>query len=339
MQQTRFDRLLSFFWDNIIKMVVWIRVQLLQQWSFFHSKAPKSSIFGEPRELPSLIRAYEWTLAHRRGIRVENPSTLKKMSKVSLKMYLCLDAALSGRCQKLRRFQRLHCGGWEKKDGSNAILAQSNRRLEFAKSFVNPRTQRFDNMYDYVHIDEKWFYMTKINTNYYLVPGETPPHRTCKSKRYITKVMFMCAVARPRWDSHAHRHFDGKIGIWPFTFEEPAKRSSKNRPAGTLETKCITSINRVEMTKMMVEKVIPAIKQKWPAGSKRCIIQQDNAKPHTNGGDNAIMQAMQHDRIRMELSNQPPNSPDFNSTGRFFLEQKKRIKGRFFLEQREYNLP
>ena len=33
---------------------------------------------------------------------------------------------------------------------------------------------------------------------------------------------------------------------------------------------------------------------------------------HTTGGDNAIMHAMQHDRIRMELTNQPPNSPDFN---------------------------
>ena len=200
---------------------------------------------------------------------------------------------------------------------SNAIkplLTEENKiaRLIFAKSFVNPRTQRFDAMYDYVHIDEKWFYMTKINANYYLVPGEEPPHRTCKSKRYITKVMFMCAVARPRWDPAANRQFDGKIGVWPFIFKEAAKRSSKNRRAGTMETKCITSINRMEMKKMLVEKVIPAIKQKWPVGSTRCIIQQDNAKPHTTGGDNAIMEAMVHDRIRMELTNQPPNSPDFN---------------------------
>ena len=122
----RFDRLLSFFWNNIIKMVIWIRVQLLQQWSFFHSKVPKSRIFGELQELPFLIRACKWTLAQRRGIRAENLSTLKKMSKVSLKMYLCLNAVLSGHCQKLRWFQRLYCGGWEKKDGLNAILAQSN---------------------------------------------------------------------------------------------------------------------------------------------------------------------------------------------------------------------
>ena len=34
-------------------------------------------------------------------------------------------------------------------------------RLNFAKSFVNPQNQKFDNIYNYVHIDEKWFYMTK----------------------------------------------------------------------------------------------------------------------------------------------------------------------------------
>ena len=127
-------------------------------------------------------------------------------------------------------------------------------RLNFAKSFVNPRTQKFDNMYDYVHIDEKWLYMTKINKNYYLVPEETPPHQTYKSNRYITKVMFMCAVARPRWDSHAKREFDCKIGIWPFIFQEATEQARKNRPTGTMETKCITSINRVERTKILVEK-------------------------------------------------------------------------------------
>jgi hypothetical protein len=135
---------------------------------------------------------------------------------------------------------------------SNAIkpfLTDGNKiaRLNFAKSFVNPQTQRFDAMYDYVHIDEKWFYTTKINANYYLVPGETPPHRTCKSKRYITKVMFMCAVARPRWDHGANRHFDGMIGIWPFIYQEPAKRSSKNRPKGTMETKDELNISTANM--------------------------------------------------------------------------------------------
>ena len=41
------------------------------------------------------------------------------------------------------------------------------------------------------------------------------------------KVMFMCAVVRPRWDSHANRHFDGKIGIWPFIFKDPREKEQQ----------------------------------------------------------------------------------------------------------------
>ena len=55
-------------------------------------------------------------------------------------------------------------------------------------------------MFDYVHIDEKWFYMTKVKKTYYLVVDEEPPERAVKSKNFIQKVMFMTAVARPCWD-------------------------------------------------------------------------------------------------------------------------------------------
>ena len=75
---------------------------------------------------------------------------------------------------------------------SNAVkpfLTYANKiaHLQFVKSFVNPLNQHFNTMYDYVYIDEKWFYMTKCNAKFYVFPGETPPHQTCKSKRYITK--------------------------------------------------------------------------------------------------------------------------------------------------------
>ncbi|KAG3005744.1 hypothetical protein PC123_g5889 [Phytophthora cactorum] len=44
-------------------------------------------------------------------------------------------------------------------------------------------------MYDIVYVDEKLFY---------LLPGEPEPERSVRSKRYITKVMMLAAVARPR---------------------------------------------------------------------------------------------------------------------------------------------
>jgi hypothetical protein len=46
--------------------------------------------------------------------------------------------------------------------------------------------------------------------------------------------MFLAAVARPRYDCYGTVIFDGKLGIWPFTYEEAAKRKSKNRDAGTM---------------------------------------------------------------------------------------------------------
>ena len=42
----------------------------------------------------------------------------------------------------------------------------------------------FVDMYDHVHIDEKWFYMTKTKQNYYLLPEEQKLDRKCKSKRH-----------------------------------------------------------------------------------------------------------------------------------------------------------
>ena len=165
-------------------------------------------------------------------------------------------------------------------------------RLQFTKYFMNTRNQHFNTMYDYVHIYEKWFYITKANTKFYLIPSETPSHQTFRSKRYILKIMFICDVTQPRWDSHKNRPFDGNIGIWTFIFKEPAKRISKNRPVGTMETECIASTNQVDMKNMFIHKVIPEIKQKWPIGSMRCITQQENAKPHTTPVDNSIVQYM-----------------------------------------------
>ncbi|RLO02150.1 hypothetical protein DYB28_014686 [Aphanomyces astaci] len=55
-----------------------------------------------------------------------------------------------------------------------------------------------DDMMNTVHVDKKWYFVIKISSKMYLAPGEEPPHRTCKSKRIITKVLFLSAVARPR---------------------------------------------------------------------------------------------------------------------------------------------
>lgn len=126
--------------------------------------------------------------------------------------------------------------------------------------------------------------------------------------------MFLAAVARPRWDAENNCTFDGKLGIWPFVTEEEAKRSSKNRPKGTLETKCIDSVNNEEIRKIMIDKLYPAIRQKWPKESRKdnIIIQQDNAKPHVSPSDKQIVKEGLKAGWKIKLSAQPANSPDFN---------------------------
>jgi hypothetical protein len=91
----------------------------------------------------------------------------------------------------------------------------------------------FKALYNVIYIDEKWFYRTKKNQIYYLAPGEQIPRRHVKSKNFIEKVMFLCVTARPRFENGVCT-FDGKIGIFPFTTLEPAKRKSPNRPRGII---------------------------------------------------------------------------------------------------------
>ena len=48
---------------------------------------------------------------------------------------------------------------------------------------------KFNDMSNIVHIDEKLFYLTRIQQTYYLTPGEPEPHREIQSKRFVPKIM------------------------------------------------------------------------------------------------------------------------------------------------------
>ncbi|KAG7557066.1 putative transposase Ptta/En/Spm plant [Arabidopsis suecica] len=124
-------------------------------------------------------------------------------------------------------------------------------RLEFCVSMLDSSTlhdnPKFVDMYNIVHIDEKWFYMTKKTETYYLLAIEEEPQRTCQSKNYIGKVMFLAAMARPRFDTEGNETFSGKIGVFPFVTMQRAQRRSRNREAGTLELKPMTSIKREDI--------------------------------------------------------------------------------------------
>ena len=194
--------------------------------------------------------------------------------------------------------------------------ARVNWVLQFIHSNVDGTMSL---MYDMVHIDEKWFDLSNKVNHYYVDPKEVTPHRTITNGNRIPKVMFLTAVARPRFDLTTGRMFDGKIGCWAFVVYEPAQRNSKNRPKGTLCPKAIAVTRDVSRT-FLVEKVIPAIKKKWPRSyfdgprdRKRPIfIQQDNARAHVLEADPLIVEAGTAGGWQIHVKNQPANSPDLN---------------------------
>jgi hypothetical protein len=119
-------------------------------------------------------------------------------------------------------------------------------------------------------------------------------------------------VAWPRWDTGQKKHFDGKLGIWPFTKVELVVRGSRNRPAGTTVTKTIDSVTNVEHRQFLIEELLPAIRDNWPRSGRSIRIQQDNARPHILPTDPAFVAAFTTMGLNNELVCQPPNSPDLN---------------------------
>lgn len=178
-------------------------------------------------------------------------------------------------------------------------------RLDFVLSFLHHRAEghQFDDMHNHVHVDEKWFYLKKTKRRVYLVPDEQNPHISTQHKSHIPKLMFLCAVARPRVNPATGEWFDGRIGLWPFAKYVHAVRSSRNRPAGTLELKPY-NVDHASYRDMMISHVIPAIKRVWP-GDRTVFVQQDNARSHIPPSDRAFADVAAQDGWNIVLTCQP----------------------------------
>ena len=149
-------------------------------------------------------------------------------------------------------------------------LTEANKmmRLQYAFDQVNENTRNtrsndlfFKDFYDTVHIDEKWFFIVKEGKKYILVFDEEPPQLYTRNKNSVEKVMFLCALARPRWVGN--QYWDGKIGIWPVGYRGVASRSSKYRQKGD-PVWVNENVDRTKYTEMLVNDVLPAIVAKWP---------------------------------------------------------------------------
>ena len=184
-------------------------------------------------------------------------------------------------------------------------------RVLYSVSKLNPADLHYNDFYNSVHVDEKWFFLSEKELRVYIATDETVPHRTCQNKDHIMKVMFLTAVARPRFNEDGICTFDGKIGMFPFVDYVPAQRASRNRAQGVIVTTPI-SVTKNKYREFMVTKVIPAIKEKWPDRNRNIIIQQDGAPAHIKENDAEFVAAATAGLWNISLELQPPKSPDIN---------------------------
>jgi len=102
------------------------------------------------------------------------------------------------------------------------LLREENKkaRLRWCVSMLDhqtlPNEPKFIEMYNIIHMDEKWFNITSKYKKYYMLPQEDDPHRVVQNKNSVGKVMLLSAVARPIYDDDGNCIFDGKLGVWPF---------------------------------------------------------------------------------------------------------------------------
>ena len=185
-------------------------------------------------------------------------------------------------------------------------------RMELALSFIDKNnTNTFENMEDLIHIDEKWFYLTRDGQCFIIAVDKDEPYRHVLHKSFLMKIMFLCAVARPRYDTNKNTWFDGKIGIWPIGKCEPAKPSLKKRAKGmpVWKNQCIMQDVYQEY---LIQKLLPAIKERWPMNNGRIQLQPDGAKSHILDDDKEFKEAVDKIGLILTMYTQSPNSPDTN---------------------------
>ena len=103
---------------------------------------------------------------------------------------------------------------------------QKQTRINFIINKINLTNNKFSYFNNYIHIDEKWFYVKKVNKNLYLGPSETITTRKTKSKKNMTKVMFLVSVSRPLMVVKRGKYLYGKIGFFPLVEELHEKEKS-----------------------------------------------------------------------------------------------------------------
>jgi hypothetical protein len=196
-------------------------------------------------------------------------------------------------------------------------------RLMYCLSMIDTSTinatrsgMYYQNMYDTVHIDEKWFNLMALKRGCLLAEGEPLPYRTTHHKPHVEKVQFLCAVGRPHVLPNGE-YFDGKIGCWPIGHWETYTRGGTVNAKGSPKW-VDDSIDGKKYYELLMDFVVPAILEKHPncAAGKSVTIQQDGAPSHGVLARNPAvferaMVALGLGEL-IKLITQPAQSPDTN---------------------------
>ena len=166
-------------------------------------------------------------------------------------------------------------------------------------------------MEDLIHINEKRFYLTKDGQRFIIVGDEEEPYRHVQHKSFLTKIMFLCAVARRRYNTNKNAWFDGKIGIWPIRKWEPRKWSSKKHAKGApvWKNQCTTWNVYHEY---LVQKFLTVVKERWPTSNRRIRLQRDGAKSHILEDDVEFKEVVDKIGLNLTMFAQSPNLPYTN---------------------------
>ena len=215
------------------------------------------------------------------------------------------------------------------------------RRLEWAKQHVGytwtgTENLRYPNVLNkkvgWVDIDEKWWDMLKKRLMK-VHPGQQGQTRVAtKSKRFVQKVMGLCAVARPCGN------FNGRLGMYRCARKKVAQRNSKYHKRGDVyDDYC--EVDGDMFYQIVTTQLFPDIYEKM-ADFDVDFVQMDNARPHVKrildlkvaGKRRKRIDGKQMPLIKFVL--QPANSPDtnlndlcfFRSLSKFVQEHEREIE-------------
>ena len=79
-------------------------------------------------------------------------------------------------------------------------LTESNKLERVLYAIGKTNGECYGSMEEEVHVDEKWFYLTRDQENYVLLDCEEDPDRSVGHKNHVEKIMFLAATAKPSQD-------------------------------------------------------------------------------------------------------------------------------------------